>query len=121
MHLTNFILAFFGCGSTLWLVRMIIAYRRSRMAPKCWCCGMSKVVPWKIHRTDYLALLSMMVPMRCLGCLTRFYGLRWVRPASRKSASTKRRPVPQPQLIPVRLRVRTNLDEAKATAVAVSN
>ncbi len=121
MHLTNFILAFFGCGSTLWLVRMIIAYRRSRMAPKCWCCGMSKVVPWKIHRTDYLALLSMMVPMRCLGCLTRFYGLRWVRPASRKAAGTKRPPVPQPQIIPVRLRVRASLDEAKSTAVAVSN
>ena len=120
MHLTNFILVFLACGSTVWFVGMFIAFRRSRMAPKCPCCGAYKVVPWKIHRSDYLALLSMMIPLRCLSCLSRFYGLRFVRP-SRRHADTQRGPAFRPQAIPVQLRVRPSMDESKTTPVAVSN
>ena len=34
MHLTNFILVFFACGSSVWFVSMFIAFRRSRMSPE---------------------------------------------------------------------------------------
>ena len=121
MHLTNFILVFFACGSSVWFVSMFIAFRRSRMAPKCWSCGHSKVVAWKNHRSDYLALLSMMVPLRCMGCLTRFYGLRWVRPAARRRSGTPAVHVPRPQIIPVRLRIFAFSSKSKPAPVPLSN
>jgi hypothetical protein len=80
----NFVLIFFAGVIAVWLVRMVIAVRRSRMAPLCWYCGASKVAQAQIIRpSDYLPRLSLLVPLRCLGCLTRFYGVRGVLPATR--------------------------------------
>jgi hypothetical protein len=54
---------------------------RSRMAPICWRCGAWKVAPdTNFRRSDVFALFSLMVPMRCGGCLRRFYGVRGVAP-----------------------------------------
>jgi hypothetical protein len=62
---------------------MVLAFRRSRMVPCCWYCGASKVAKAQVYRpSDYLPLLSFLVPLRCLGCLARFYGMRGALPAS---------------------------------------
>ena len=61
----------------VWLARIAIAFLRHRMVPQCWRCGAYKVVRSTNYRySDYLPMLSLMIPLRCRGCLTRFYGLR---------------------------------------------
>jgi hypothetical protein len=86
MALINFVLIFIAGAMVVWLVRMVIAFRRTRMAPRCWYCGASKVARAQIYRrSDFLPRLSWLVPLRCLGCLTRFYGVRGVRPAGQPS------------------------------------
>jgi hypothetical protein len=68
MNFTKFALPFIACIIPLWIVRMVTAYSRSRHFPHCWFCGASKVTLRRTRRTDTLALMSMMVPLRCLGC-----------------------------------------------------
>ena len=91
MDFTKFVLPFIACIIPLWIVRMGIAYWRSRNVPHCWFCGASKVTLCRTRRTDTLALISLMVPLRCLGCLTRFYGLRGVAPLNGEFTRLKRR------------------------------
>jgi|ERR1700731_3762475 hypothetical protein len=88
MELINFVLIFFAGAIAVWFTRMIVAFRRTRAAPHCQYCGAMKVARAQIYRgKDFLPRLSLMVPLRCLGCLTRFYGIRGVRPAWRPSDS----------------------------------
>jgi hypothetical protein len=90
MNFTNFVLPFIACIIPLWIVWIGYAYWRSRNVPHCWFCGASKVTLCRTRRTDTLALISLMVPLRCLGCLTRFYGLRGVSPLSGEFTGLKR-------------------------------
>jgi hypothetical protein len=106
---TTFVLLIFSvCAAALWLVRIGIAFWRTRLCPHCWYCGASKVVEAKTYRRlDYLTLLSLMVPLRCQGCLKRFYGIRGVRPATAPShanvvARAEKSPAYQ---VPVRIRI----------------
>ena len=72
-------LVFLGGLTVVLLARMAIAFERHRMAPQCWRCGAYKVVKCTRYRSsDYLAMLGLMIPLRCMGCLTRFYGLRGI-------------------------------------------
>jgi len=90
---TTFLLLVFSVGAAaLWFVRMAIAFWRTRLVPHCWYCGASKVIEARTFRAmDYLSLLSFMVPLRCQGCLTRFYGVRGCVPAAK--AIVLRQPV----------------------------
>ena len=86
MAVITFPLIFSAGVIAIWIVRMVLAFRRSRMAPVCWYCGASKVAKAQIYRrSDYLPRLCLLVPLRCLGCLTRFYGIRIALPAERPS------------------------------------
>ena len=63
------------------------AFIRSRMIPICWSCG-----AWKVMRSrslqgrDLFPLLCLLIPVRCHGCLQRFYALRGVEPQSERPA-----------------------------------
>ena len=65
-------------------------HMRSRNVPHCWYCGASKVTLCRTRLGDTLPRLSMLVPLRCLGCLTRFYGLRGALPLSGEFARVRR-------------------------------
>ena len=68
-----------GAGSLA--VLLAAAYGRSRMMPVCCKCGAWKVCRSRtLYARDTLALFAMLVPLRCMGCLSRFYGMRGVAP-----------------------------------------
>jgi hypothetical protein len=65
----------------LFSVSLIRAASRSWSLPMCWRCGASKVRRSAIYSiTDLVAKFLFMVPYRCRGCRSRFYGLRTWRP-----------------------------------------
>jgi hypothetical protein len=60
---------------------VIRAAAHSWNLPMCWRCGASKVRRSAMHSmTDLVAKFLFMVPYRCRGCRSRFYGLRTWRP-----------------------------------------
>ena len=74
-----FMLVYSSLAILPWMAAIVIAIRRSRMAPVCGNCGARKVIRTSAHRLrDILPALSLMVPLRCMGCLARTYGLRGV-------------------------------------------
>jgi hypothetical protein len=124
MELTNFLLIFSAGIAVIWFIRIVIAFRRSRVAPHCWYCGATKVARSKTYRrSDYLPLLSLMVPLRCLGCLTRFYGVRGVRSAPRRHSVGMAQPAASRGLqvrVVVRMRIPA-FTKPKLDAVALPN
>ena len=74
-------------GVTGWLFILARAYVRSRMLPMCWQCGAWKVNPSStLRRHDLLPLLSMLIPVRCGGCLRRYYGVRGIKAQTARPA-----------------------------------
>ncbi len=63
-------------GVALWRT-----YSHTRMLPMCWRCG-----AWKVNPCSMLSPLTMLIPVRCQGCLRRFYTLRGVRPRKERPA-----------------------------------
>jgi hypothetical protein len=77
-----------GVAAGLWLAVLVRAYRRSRMMPNCWHCGAGKVRTARILRVwDYIPLLSFLWPVRCAGCLRRYYTMHGIGPARQREES----------------------------------
>ena len=76
-------LALFASAGTL--------YFRSRMIPMCWSCGAWKTAPSReLRRLDFIPLLLLLTPVRCIGCFRRFYTFRFVKPQVHRPAWQKK-------------------------------
>ena len=74
-------------GAMGWLFMLARAYVRSRMLPMCWRCGAWKVNPSStLCRLDLLPLLTLLIPVRCGGCLRRYYGVRGIKAQTARPA-----------------------------------
>ncbi len=83
----TFFLVYAALGALPWIAAIILAVRRSLMAPVCCQCGARKVIRSNARRLrDILPLMSLMVPLTCVGCLARFYGVRGINPSKNKHA-----------------------------------
>jgi hypothetical protein len=75
---------------------LIRSFVRGWLAPACWCCGAHKVRKSRSDRLmDRAALLTLLRPLRCTGCRTRFYAPLFLSyDPSRKRVRPSRAPAP---------------------------
>jgi hypothetical protein len=77
----------------VWVMSFAVWFTRALKLPQCCKCGAPKVRRSRVDGlVDRVALLLLLIPLRCSGCRARFYALRF--PSRRFNGRAGRNPEP---------------------------